>query len=123
MARVRQKDTHPELQVRRALHSLGYRYRLHDKGLSGSPDIVFRPRKKVVFVHGCFWHRHEGCRRSTTPKTRADFWGEKFAANLARDRRQESELMSMGWRSFVVWECEAACPSKYLSRLVSFLDS
>jgi len=123
MARVRQKDTHPELQVRRVLHGLGYRYRLHDRGLPGSPDIVFRSRKKVVFVHGCFWHRHEGCRRSTTPKTRADFWIGKFAANLARDRRQELELISMGWRSFVVWECEAASPGTYLSRLVAFLDS
>ena len=104
MANVRSKDTSPELQIRKALHKLGFRYRLHPKNLPGHPDLVLPKYKAVIFVHGCFWHRH-GCHMSTTPKTRQDFWNEKFAANVERDRRVAEELRAQGWKVLVVWEC------------------
>ena len=104
MSRVGQKDTAPEMTLRRALHRLGYRYRLHDRKLPGSPDIVFPKYKAVVFVHGCYWHRH-GCHLSTTPKSRETFWNEKFEANKARDKRNIEELTAAGWRVLIVWEC------------------
>ena len=122
MARVGQKNTKPELIVRKLLHGLGYRYRLHRKNLPGTPDICFPTRKKVIFVHGCFWHRHEGCRRTTTPKTRTDFWEEKFRQNVARDQRKIDDLHQLGWNSLVVWECETEDKSKLESRLIDFLS-
>jgi DNA mismatch endonuclease (patch repair protein) len=94
------------MMVRRQLHALGYRFRLHDKRLAGSPDIVLAGLRTVVFVHGCFWHRHDGCRRATTPKTRAEFWKAKFAANQFRDSRVQATLRRTGWAVHVVWECE-----------------
>src|SRR4051812_5907882 len=97
MSKVRSGDTKPEMVVRRLLHGEGYRYRLHDRRLPGSPDIVFASRRKAIFVHGCFWHRHPGCRRATTPKTRTSFWEAKFAANVARDQRQLQSLDKLGW--------------------------
>jgi len=106
MARVRGKNTKPELVVRRLVHSLGYRYRLHCKGLPGKPDLVFGPRKKVIFVHGCFWHRHEGCSLARLPKSRLDFWLSKFESNVARDKRNQQDLEKMGWRYLVIWECQ-----------------
>jgi DNA mismatch endonuclease (patch repair protein) len=106
MARIRGKDTSPEIAVRRATHRLGYRFRLHRRDLPGTPDLVFPARRLVLFVHGCFWHRHPGCKRCTMPKTRAAFWCEKFEANKARDVRNANELRSLGWRVEVVWECE-----------------
>jgi len=106
MSRVRGKDTAPELAVRRAAHSLGLRFRLHRKDLPGSPDLVFPRRKTVVFVHGCFWHRHDGCKKATTPKSHEEFWQEKFARNVARDRRVIRELEDQGWRALIVWQCE-----------------
>lgn len=106
MSRVRGKDTAPELVVRRAAHSLGLRFRLHRKDLPGSPDLVFPRRKTVVFVHGCFWHRHDGCKKATTPKSQEEFWQEKFARNVARDRRVIRELEDQGWRALIVWQCE-----------------
>ena len=106
MARVRGKDTKTELIVRRALHSRGYRYRLHATELPGCPDIVFRPKRKVIFVHGCFWHRHQGCPRSSMPKTRVAFWENKFAKNCSRDARNQEELVRRGWDVLIVWECE-----------------
>lgn len=104
MASVRQRDTGPEMRLRKALHRLGLRYRLHDKKLSGSPDLVFPRFKAVVFVHGCFWHVH-GCKYSTEPATRQEFWAEKFAANRARDERNVNLLLGDGWRVLTVWEC------------------
>ncbi len=122
MASIRAKNTRPEITVRRLLHSLGYRYRLHRRDLPGTPDICFPGRKKVIFVHGCFWHRHEGCRRTTTPKTRTSFWENKFTANMVRDRRNMSGLAEIGWEAIVVWECETADLEALASRLVRFLD-
>ena len=106
MAAIRGRDTTPELNVRRLLHSLGYRFRLHCRGLPGSPDIVLPKHRTVVFVHGCFWHRHPGCRYTTTPGARADFWKQKFLQNVERDQRQQELLRGMAWRVVVVWECE-----------------
>ena len=106
MAAVRGKDTKPELVVRRTAHRLGYRFRLHNRSLPGTPDLVFPRRRLVIFVHGCFWHRHHGCSRTTTPKTRAEFWQAKFDANVARDCRVADALHSLGWRVVVIWECQ-----------------
>ena len=106
MARIRSRDTAPELAVRRIAHRMGLRFRLHRKDLPGRPDLVFPKHRLVVFVHGCFWHRHEGCRRASTPKSRTSFWLEKFAANIDRDARQEAALRALGWRVLVIWQCE-----------------
>ncbi|APL95570.1 DNA mismatch endonuclease Vsr [Sphingobium indicum] len=105
MAGIRGKDTGPEVTLRRAMHARGFRYRLHVRSMPGRPDLVFPRYKAVVFVHGCFWHRHEGCRYATSPATRSEFWAEKFATNLARDRNNEERLRAAGWRIAVVWEC------------------
>lgn len=121
MSRIGPRDTKPEMIVRRLLHAAGYRYRLHVKDLPGSPDIVFPSRRAVVFAHGCFWHRHEGCRKATTPKTRTEFWEKKFAANKARDARQIAELERAGWRTLVVWECWTREPEELEMRLREFL--
>lgn len=104
MSAIRGKDTKPELQVRRAIHAAGLRYRLHTRDLPGSPDIVLPRLKTVVFVHGCFWHAHS-CQRSK-PKTRAKFWAQKFETNQARDRRVRYFLKAAGWQVHVIWECE-----------------
>jgi DNA mismatch endonuclease (patch repair protein) len=111
MSRIRGTDSRPELALRRALHRLGLRYRLHAKDLPGKPDIVFPRYKAVVFVHGCFWHRHAGCNIATTPKSNTPFWVEKFDKNVARDSRVVATLEELGWHVFVAWECELA-PSK-----------
>lgn len=105
MRSVRQKDTEPELLLRKALHGMGFRYRLHDKKLPGSPDLVFPKYKVVIFVHGCFWHRH-GCKQTTTPSTRKEFWNAKFKTNIERDNQNVRDLEDAGWRVMVVWECE-----------------
>jgi len=104
MSKVGQKNTGPEMKLRRSLHKIGLRYRLHDKRLPGSPDIVFPRFKAVLFVHGCFWHRH-GCKATTTPGTNMEFWQKKFGDNVARDRRYIDALHSKGWRVIIVWEC------------------
>ena len=106
MALIKGKNTRPELRLRRALHQAGLRYRLHAKDLPGSPDIVFRPSKLALFVHGCYWHRHKGCRLTTTPKTNSEFWLRKFSANVARDSKVRQELESLGWKVFIAWECQ-----------------
>jgi DNA mismatch endonuclease (patch repair protein) len=106
MRRVRRIDTKPEMVVRRRLHALGYRFRLHDKRLPSSPDIVLPGMRAIILVHGCFWHRHHGCRLATTPKSRVAFWSAKFAANEARDARDQATLRAAGWTVHVVWECE-----------------
>lgn len=122
MSAVRGRNTKPEMIVRRLLHSMNYRYRLHRKNLPGSPDIVFGSRRKAIFVHGCFWHRHPGCSKATSPKTRSEFWTEKFDRNVERDRQVERRLADMNWRSLVVWECETRSPEVLAPRLRAFLD-
>lgn len=106
MSLVRSRDTKPEMRVRKALHAAGLRYRVHDRSLPGSPDLVFPARRLVVFVHGCFWHRHPGCPAARLPKSRLDFWEPKLAGNVARDARVRAELESLGWKVIVIWECE-----------------
>jgi DNA mismatch endonuclease (patch repair protein) len=106
MQRVRGRDTSPELKVRRALHGHGLRFVLHDSRLPGRPDIVLPRWNTVIFVHGCFWHRHRDCRYATTPKTRTEFWKEKFERNVARDTANRRDLERMGWRVLEVWECD-----------------
>ena len=106
MASIRRKDTHPEMLVRRYLHGAGLRFRLHVRSLPGSPDIVMPRHRAVVFVHGCFWHRHANCKFTTTPSTRAQFWAMKFASNQARDLTKAEMLRRAGWRVFTIWECE-----------------
>ncbi|MDI6750597.1 MAG: very short patch repair endonuclease [Rhodocyclaceae bacterium] len=107
MARIRGKDTQPEMKVRRALWAAGLRYRLHYKRLPGHPDLVFPGRRTVVFVHGCFWHCHEGCSNFRVPKTRTEWWAAKLARNKARDADVRAQLKAMGWDVVVIWECEA----------------
>jgi len=117
MGRVRNKDTKPELQVRSLLHRNGFRFRLHKSDLPGKPDIVLVKYRTVIFVHGCFWHRHEGCQDTTTPKTRTSFWKNKFRDNTERDKRTTKALRAAGWKVIVVWECETKKPDVLLKRL------
>ena len=105
MAGIGGSNTRPELRLRKALHALGYRYRLHVRNLAGKPDIVLARHRAAIFVHGCFWHRHEGCRYTTSPATRPDFWQQKFQSNVERDKRNVASLRDIGWRVAVVWEC------------------
>lgn len=106
MRSIRGADTSPELVVRRYLHAAGLRYSLHDRRLPGRPDIVLCKYRVAIFVHGCFWHRHVECPKTTTPTTRPDFWAAKFAGNVARDARNEQQLLAAGWRVLTIWECE-----------------
>ncbi len=123
MSRIRGKDTSPEIAVRRLVHALGYRYRLHGGKLPGRPDLVFGKRHKVIFVHGCFWHRHPdpSCKLARLPKSRLDFWRPKLEANRARDMRNEVSLRASGWKCLVVWECELGSRAPLERRLRSFL--
>lgn len=120
MSRISGQNTAPELLVRRLLHSLRYRFRLHRRGLPGTPDIVFPSRKKAIFVHGCFWHAH-GCRIGQPPKARLEFWEPKLSATKARDRRNKRELSAIGWEVLVVWQCELRHSERLETRLRSFL--
>ncbi|MGH8273652.1 MAG: very short patch repair endonuclease [Gammaproteobacteria bacterium] len=108
MSGIRGRDTKPEVIVRKFLHTHGFRYRIAPKDLPGKPDIVLPKYRTVVFVHGCFWHRHKGCRYATTPATNADFWRAKFQENMVRDQRTVELLVELGWKILTVWECEAA---------------
>ncbi|MBD1552774.1 very short patch repair endonuclease [Pseudomonas typographi] len=121
MARVRSKDTKPEMLVRRLVHGLGYRYRLHDKRLPGTPDMVFTGRKKVIFVHGCFWHRHAECPLARLPKSRLDFWLPKLEGNRERDLRQLEALRAKGWEPMIIWECEVKDLDSLIQKLHGFL--
>jgi DNA mismatch endonuclease Vsr len=121
MAKITGKNTRPELAVRQLAHSLGYRYRLHSKGLPGRPDIVFPGRRKIIEVRGCFWHRHPGCAFSALPGTRQEFWQAKFDATVARDARNLAALEAAGWAVLVIWECEAG-DLKLAERLQVFLQ-
>lgn len=108
MSKVASKDTKPELLVRSFLHRSGFRFRVHEKKLPGRPDLVLPKHQAVVFVHGCFWHRHNGCAKATMPATRVEFWREKFERNVARDLTNQADLRNLGWRVIVLWECEIA---------------
>jgi DNA mismatch endonuclease (patch repair protein) len=105
MSGIKGRDTRPEIQVRSYLHAQGLRFRLHRKDLPGSPDVVLPKYRVAVFVHGCFWHRHPGCRYTTNPSTRAEFWQKKFAGNVERDQRNQKALREAGWRLLIIWEC------------------
>jgi DNA mismatch endonuclease (patch repair protein) len=122
MSRIRGRNTKPELAVRSLLHRLGYRFRLHVRDLPGRPDIVLSRHRLVVLVHGCFWHRHSGCRFGYAPKTRVDFWRKKFEGNIRRDREVQLALKKIGWRVMVVWECEVKDVRRLNRRLHGTLD-
>lgn len=121
MQSVRPKDTGPEVAVRKMLHSLGYRFRLHRKDLPGTPDIVFPRKKKVVFVHGCYWHGHE-CNKGRLPKSKLDYWQPKIARNRERDAEKSRLLEDLGWEVLTVWQCELRNPETLQDKLVKFLD-
>jgi len=123
MSRIHPKDTNPELIVRKLLHSLGYRYRLHDARLPGKPDIVFPGKNKVIFVHGCFWHLHQGCPNVRFPKSRLEFWRPKLEGNAARDRESLKKLQDIGWDVYVIWECETIDEEILKERLVRYMES
>jgi DNA mismatch endonuclease (patch repair protein) len=122
MGRVRAKDTKPEMIVRRMLHATGYRYRLHARDLPGKPDLVFPARRKVVFINGCFWHRHRDCALSRLPKSRTEYWTEKLERNRERDERNVAALRKLGWEVLTVWECEVRDPATLMPRVVAFLE-
>lgn len=121
MSRIRGRDTKPELTVRRLVHSLGYRFRLHRRDLPGAPDLVFPGRKKVIFIHGCFWHQHPGCRFAYKPKSNLEFWQKKFDGNVERDARVLRELQERGWSPLVIWECETSDLKTLAARLRAHL--
>lgn len=124
MSRIRSKDTTPEKAVRSFLHRLGFRFRLHSRALPGSPDISLPAHRVAIFVHGCYWHRHKGCKAATTPKTRKAFWAAKFEANVARDRRARAQLRARGWSTLTIWECQTktgAQLAKALTRVTALV--
>lgn len=122
MALIRCKDTKPEMLVRRLVYSLRYRYRLHDRSLPGRPDLVFKARRKVIFIHGCFWHRHgEGCPLTRMPKSRLEFWRVKLNENERRDREKQASLRALGWEFLIIWECELRDLDRLAGRVRDFL--
>lgn len=123
MARVHSKNMRPELAVRKLVFALGYRYRLHANDLPGHPDLVFRPRKKVIFVHGCFWHRHAHCALARMPKSRVEFWEPKLEGNRQRDEKNNRALAREGWRVLTLWECELKDAARLEWRIRRFLDA
>ncbi|MEZ0606155.1 very short patch repair endonuclease [Paraburkholderia sp. IW21] len=123
MALVRAKDTKPELLVRRLVHGMGYRYRLHRRDLPGTPDLVFPGRSKVIFIHGCFWHRHARCALARLPKSRGDFWLPKLTANAERDARNVRALRRLGWSVLTIWECQLGDTANLANRIRRFLDA
>ena len=123
MSRIRSRDTNPELAVRRSLHRLGYRYRLHRNDLPGKPDIVLPKYHIAIFVHGCFWHQHTGCIDCSNPKTNIKYWGPKLLANLQRDRKNRRTLRRLGWTAIVIWECQTQRTEHLRDRLSRKLDS
>ncbi|MBY5314357.1 DNA mismatch endonuclease Vsr [Rhizobium leguminosarum] len=122
MAGIRGKDTQPEMALRRALHVRGFRFRLHSKNVPGRPDLIFQKYRAVVFVHGCFWHRHTDCRYSTMPATRPEFWQAKFETNVVRDSTVRATLIEAGWRVATVWECALRKPDKILATAANLSD-
>ena len=121
MGRVKGRDTKPEMRVRSLIHRMGFRFRVHRCDLPGNPDIVLPRHKKVIFVHGCFWHGHPGCPRSNRPTTNQPFWDKKLDGNLKRDKRFRAELSRIGWKVLVVWQCEMKAPDKLAKKLERFL--
>lgn len=122
MRAVRGKNTGPEMLVRRLVFSLGYRYRLHRRDLPGSPDLVFPTRRRVVFIHGCFWHGHPGCRRATRPQTNREFWDRKIDSNIKRDAAQRAALLRLGWKVLTIWQCETKDTERLQAQITAFLD-
>lgn len=122
MKHVKQRGTAPELVVRKLLFAKGYRYRIHRGDLPGSPDVVFPSRRKVIFVHGCYWHGHENCVRASLPKTRTKYWKDRISKNRERDERSISALEQLGWSVYVVWECETKNVNSLEQRLLHFLQ-
>lgn len=123
MSRIRSSNTKPEVAVRRQLHALGYRFRLHRRDLPGKPDIILPRHRTAIFVHGCFWHQHAGCRLASKPKTRQDYWTPKLAGNVSRDRAAVLALAELGWRVEVVWECDARKPEELRRRVLEIMTS
>lgn len=123
MRAIRSKDMRPELEVRSLVHKLGYRFRLHRKDLPGQPDLVFVSRRKVIFVHGCFWHWHQGCKIAHVPKSNLEYWGPKLERNRARDRRNIDALRMDGWKTMVIWECEIRSGRTLKKRINAFLGA
>ncbi len=123
MSRIRSRDTNPELAVRRSLHRLGYRYRLHRNDLPGKPDIVLPKHHIAIFVHGCFWHQHSGCIDCSNPKTNIKYWGPKLLANLQRDRKNRRTLRRLGWTPVVIWECQTQRAEQLRDRISRKLNS
>ncbi len=124
MRRIRGKDTRPELVVRRALFAMGYRYRLHSAKLPGKPDLVFPSQRKVIFVHGCFWHNHSHvrCKIARFPKSNSNYWAEKLMRNVQRDTERRAELRKIGWKALVIWECQTRSIERQLARICCFLE-
>ena len=121
MAAIKGRNTRPEMVVRRLLYSLGYRYRLHRKDVPGNPDIVFLARRKAIFINGCFWHQHQGCRLAHFPRSRLEYWGPKLARNVQRDAASAAILQNMGWKVLVLWECEIKNVEPLTTRLIEFV--
>ena len=123
MAAVRSKDTKPEMMIRRLVYSMGYRYKLHSDALPGKPDLVFSSKKKVVFVHGCFWHGHNGCNKAQLPKSRTDFWQDIIENNVRRDKRVKRALNRKGWRYLIIWQCQINNLEKVKAKIYTFLNN
>ena len=123
MAKIRGKNTKPELLVRSMLHRAGYRFSLHRKDLPGTPDIVLRKYRTVIFVHGCFWHRHKNCKIASMPKSNVEFWQAKFDRNVHNDKKHKRELKKLGWHVLTVWECQLKKPDKVLAKLERLLPT
>ncbi|MGI9056416.1 MAG: very short patch repair endonuclease [Pyrinomonadaceae bacterium] len=123
MSRVKQRHTKPEIIVRKLLHRLGYRFRLHNKKLPGTPDIVLPKYETVIFVHGCFWHQHENCRKARRPTSNVEFWNEKLDKNIERDKQKESELKKAGWKILTIWDCEIKVEITLIKRINRVLES
>jgi len=121
MSRVKGTNTKPEVIIRSIIHRMGFRFRLHRKDLPGKPDIVLSRHKKVIFVHGCFWHGHRNCRRSARPSTNRDFWNNKLSGNVKRDKKKIRELRKLGWKVLVIWECGLKKIDRIESKLTRFL--
>jgi DNA mismatch endonuclease (patch repair protein) len=121
MSRVKSKNTGPEITVRKLVYGLGYRYRLHDASLPGKPDLVFRTRRKVIFVNGCFWHSHKDCPKARTPKTRQDFWKNKMQKNAKRDEENQNHLGRLGWKCLVIWQCQTKDLESLEKLIIEFL--
>lgn len=122
MSLIRSKDSSPEMKLRSLVHKMGFRYRLHVKDLPGTPDLVFPSRRAVIFMHGCFWHRHEGCKLARLPKSKLDFWKPKLEENRKRDIRNQNQLKELGWRVLVVWECEMSNHELVSEKVREFLQ-